>query len=417
MSALETVDMKPSVRHSDRVPVVVVGAGPAGLAVSRRLVDRRVEHVVFERGRIGWSWRTQRWDTFRLNTPGWANRVPGALLGGPSGGFATAAALIGALERFAAGLPVLEAVEVVRAAPVGDVWRLETSQGSVVARAVVAASGFQNVPRRPAFADALPAEIDQLHVADYRRPGDLRGPVLVVGGGQSGLQVAEDLIRGGHQVYLSTSRVGRLPRHYRGRDTFEWLRDSGQLDLPTTQADFDVLAAKPPQITGASEGRTVSYQQLARAGAILLGRAVGCAGRRLELAPDLGANVRFADEASAAFRAACDRRTALSSGRIDRAANEDPADEPAGQLYALPGPDSLDLGAISTVVWATGFGADVGWLPEHALDHYGHPELPRLHVVGAPWLTHRSSANLYGIAADAERLADILAGARLSAAA
>jgi putative flavoprotein involved in K+ transport len=223
--------------------MVVVGAGPAGLAASSRLARAGCHHVVLERGRIGSSWRTQRWNSFRLNTPQWVNVVPGDFLDGRPDSFATGGSLVAGLERFAHGLPVFEGVEVFRAEKSGPVWQLETSQGQLVAGAVVVASGFQNIPRRPAYAGALPAEIEQLHAADYRRPEDLSGPVLVVGGGQSGVQIAEDLLDHGHDVYLSTSRVGRLPRRHRGRDAFEWLRDTGQLDLPTHRADPAMIAA------------------------------------------------------------------------------------------------------------------------------------------------------------------------------
>jgi putative flavoprotein involved in K+ transport len=288
---------------SPSVGVAVVGAGPAGLATSRGLAGCGCSHVVLERGRIAWSWHSQRWDSFRLNTLRWANRVPGGYLEGEPGSFASARALVAALERLADGLPVVEGAEVRSARLTGRGWRLDKSYGALTAGAVVVASGFQNVPHRPAYADTLPAGIRQLHVADYRRPGELEDGVLVVGGGQSGLQIADDLLEAGKRVYLSTSRVGRLPRRYRGRDAMEWMRESGQLDLPADQADPATVGATPPQVSGAARGRTSSYQHLARRGATLLGRAVGCDGRRLELAPDLGENVRFADEASAFFRA------------------------------------------------------------------------------------------------------------------
>jgi putative flavoprotein involved in K+ transport len=395
----------------DWVDVAVVGAGPAGLAASAWLARAGSRHVVLERDRIGWSWRTQRWDSFRLNSPLWMNRVPGDFLAGSPESFGSAHSLVAALERFAEGLPVFEGVEVHRAQHVGQSWRLETSHGPLLAGAVVVASGFQNVPRTPAYADVLPAEIAQIHVADYRRPEDLEGAVLVVGGGQSGVQIAEDLLDAGHRVYLATSCVGRVPRRYRGRDAFEWMREIGQLDLPTEEAEPAMITATLPQITGVGGGRTVSYQALARRGARLLGHAVGWDGRRLELAQDLGANVRFADEVSAVFRTAWDKRDALSGGRLERAGESDPADEPAEHLYRRGGPSSLDFAAagISTVIWATGFGASTGWLPRASLDTCGRPQLPGLHVIGAPWLTHRSSANLYGMASDAERLGSMFA--------
>lgn len=400
------------------VDVAVVGAGPAGLAVSSQLARAGCDHVVLERDRIGWSWRTQRWDSFRLNTPAWANRVPGELLSGPPDSFASARSLVAALDRLANGLPVLERVEVLRAERVGEAWRVETSNGPLAAGAVVVASGFQNVPRRSPFADALPREIEQLHAADYRRPEDLSESVLVVGGAQSGVQIAEDLLAAGRRVYLSTSKVGRLPRRYRGRDALAWLRDTGQLDLPSEAAEQTVMAAAPPQISGAGGGHTISYQQLAKRGATLLGRVVGWDGRRLELGRDLGENVRFADGVSTFFRAVWDAHAARG-GDAETATDHDPDDAPAENLYHLRGPDSLDLAAsgITSVIWATGFGASVGWLPRGALDERSQTQLPGLHVVGAPWLTHRASGSLYGIAADAERLVSELSRTPIEAAA
>jgi putative flavoprotein involved in K+ transport len=401
----------------DWVRVVVVGAGPAGLAVSSRLARAGCHHVVLERGRIGSTWRTQRWDSFRLNSPRWANLVPGELLDG-DGSFATAESLVTGLERFAEDLPVHEGVEVFRAARMGPVWQLETSRGPLVAGSVVVASGFQNVPRKPEYAAALPADVEQVHVADYRRPEDLEGAVLVVGGGQSGVQIAEDLLAGGHRVYLSTSRVGRLPRSHRGRDAYEWLLESGDLELPREDAEPETIAATPPQVSGAGGGRTVSYQSLAARGVTLLGRAVGSDRRRVRFASDLGANVRFADEASAALRDAWERRAVMTGHAARLAWDHDPADEPAEDLYGLSGPGSLDLAGegISTVVWATGFDASIAWLPASALHLSWRPRLPGLHVVGAPWVTHRASGNLYGMVADAEQVAHVLSDVGVAAA-
>lgn len=391
-------------RNLSSASVVVVGAGPAGLAVSSRLARRGVPHVVLERHQVGWTWRAQRWDSFRLNTPLWATRVPGKGLRGRAGSFPTAGALVASLERFARRLPIAEGVEVFAARRSGPRWTLHTNHGLISTDAVVVASGFQNVPRMPAYASRLPEAVEQLHVADYRAPQQVADSVLVVGGGQSGVQVAEDLLDAGKRVYVVTSRVGRMPRRFAGRDAFEWMLETGQLDLPREDAGPGTIGVATPQVSGAAGGRTVSYQALAARGATLLGRALDWNAGRLELAGDLGDNVRFADEVSDFFRAAWQKRARLRGAP----AAADPADEPAPHLYDAVGPRSLDLAreGIGSVIWATGFGPSTGWLPTGALDSRRQPQLPGLHVVGAPWLTHRSSANLYGMAADADRLVD-----------
>jgi putative flavoprotein involved in K+ transport len=391
-------------RASGSHPVVIVGTGPAGVAVSSRLVRLGVPHLVVEREEVGWTWRAQRWDSFRLNTPLWAARVPGKGLRGRASSFPTTAAFAAALERLADRLPIAARVEVFAARRSGPGWRLETNRGGISAGAVVVASGFQNAPRVPAYARELPERIQQLHVAGYRRPAQVADTVLVVGGGQSGVQVAEDLLDAGKRVYLATSRVGRMPRRFAGRDAFEWMLETGQLDLPREDADPGAIGTATPQVSGVGGGRTVSYQALASRGATLLGRALGWDRGELELAGDLGENVHFADDVSDFYRATWEKRARLRR----TVPGVDPADEPAPELYGASGQRSLDLArhGIGTVIWATGFGPSIGWLPTGALDARRRPQLPGLHVIGAPWLTHRSSANLYGMAADADRLVD-----------
>ena len=400
---------------ADWLPLIVVGAGPAGLSASRALTDAGCDHVVLERGRVGWSWRTQRWDSFRLNTPGWMNRAAAGHLAVAAGAFASAETLVHALECMADGLPIMEGVTVIGAERNSDVWRLETTRGTFASSELVVASGFQNVPRVPLYADDLPPDIKQLHVADYRRPSDVAGSVLVVGGGQSGAQIADELVDAGRHVYLSTSRVGRVPRRHRGRDAFEWMLETGQLDLRTEAAEPTTVAATPPQISGAHGGRTVSYQELARRGTTLVGRVLGWNGRAFDLSQVVGSNIRFADDASRRLRARWDAHAAKASHSDD----DDFADAAAPHLYDLRGPATLDLAAagIETIIWATGFRPSTQWLPPDALDVDHRPLLPRLHIIGAPWLTHRSSANLYGIAADAELLARTVAASPVLAAA
>jgi len=195
---------------------VVVGAGPAGLAASAALTDRGVEHEVLERGRVGESWRTQRWDSFRLNTPGWMNQTLGEQA---RDAYATRAEVVERLETLAADCPIRDGVPVTRLAPAGEGYVLRTADGDVRARTVVAATGGENVPRVPDVARVLLGRVAQYHAGDYRSAGMLpEGAVLVVGSGQSGCQIAEDLVASGRRVVLATSPVGRVTTPYPGRD-------------------------------------------------------------------------------------------------------------------------------------------------------------------------------------------------------
>ncbi|MGH2814565.1 MAG: NAD(P)-binding domain-containing protein, partial [Actinomycetota bacterium] len=248
------------------IDAVVVGGGPAGLAASVALSGRGVEHVVLEGDRVAATWRAQRWDSFRLNTPGWMKQ----LLGDQDlDAYATRQEVIRRLDRLAAGCPVREGVRVARLARAGDGWTLVTDDGELRAGAVVVATGDQNRPRVPALAHRLPSRVAQLHVADYRGPGQLpAGAVLVVGSAQSGCQITEDLLAGGRRVVLSTSRVGRVPFWYRGRETVEWMADIGFMDQrPCDLPNPAVMHAAMPIL---APGRGLSLQALARTGATLV---------------------------------------------------------------------------------------------------------------------------------------------------
>jgi putative flavoprotein involved in K+ transport len=385
--------------------IAVVGAGPAGISASLALARRGLPHVVLERSRVGETWRSQRWDSFRLNTPSSLSGVAGPSLAAAGNDFARAGNLVAALAELAGTLPVQEGVDVLAAAPHSGGWRLETTDGVIDAAELVVASGFQNVPLRPALAGRLPQSVTQLHAGDYRSPDALpEGGVFVVGGAQSGLQIAEDIVEAGRRVHLATSRVGRLPRRYRRRDSMEWLAITGALDARTEDVEPWRLDAAQSQISGIGGGRTVSYQSLAAAGATLLGRAENVVGERILLAGDLGANVRYADDQSLRFKTSVD--TFVTDNLIAAPPPDpDPADEIDSALHATPGPAWLDLDGIGTVVWATGFGPSVDWLPQGAIGEHGRPRLPNLHTIGAPWLTHRASGTLHGMATDAEELA------------
>ena len=401
----------------ERLDSLVIGAGQAGLGVSRELTRRGVEHVVLEQGRIGESWRSQRWDSFALNSPAWINRLPGEPEPARPDEFQSAPRFVLGLQRYAfrQRLPVREGVTVrsLERAPAADALRVATDDGVLEARSVVVASGGSRVPRVPAMASALSRSILQLHTAGYRNAAELpAGAVLVVGGGQSGVQIAEDLLHAGRRVYLATSAVARLRRRYRGRDSFAWLLEEGYFDERREQA----TVGPNPQISGVAGGRTLSYQHLERLGAVLLGGVAGMSEWRVRLHDDLAHNVRFADATSAALRSRIDAHIARCA--LDAPEPEpDAADEPYA-AHAVPRtPAELDLrsAGVGSVIWATGFLPGNGFVRMPILGQRGEiinregaTAVPGLFVMGQPWLRTRRSSSIYGVVTDAPHVADLV---------
>lgn len=414
------------------VEAVVVGAGQAGLGVSQHLSRRGIEHVVLERGAIGDTWRTQRWDSFTLNTPNWMNRLPGETTDlQPRDAFLARDAFVARLEGYAADhrLPVRTGVEVTSVTAEGrtglfrvsmaDATGARADEPDVLTRTIVIASGGQRVPKIPAIAGTFPAHVRQLTTADYRRPDLLRsGGVLVVGSGQSGAQIAEDLLDAGRRVHLCTSAVSRFRRRYRGRDTMEWLAEAGFWDVALERLpDQKMRFATIPVTSGVGRyGHTVSLQSLAERGVTLLGRPNRVEGDRLILDDTLGANIAFADGGSADIKAGIDK------GLIDRGVplpplEPDPADEAHPDPATVRSPAWIDLAAndIGTVIWTTGFTGSFVYLRVPVLEDglprqvHGVAPVSGVYFVGMPWLTRRKSGIVHGVEDDAAFVVDRLA--------
>src|SRR5947209_7793182 len=237
------------------IETLIVGAGPAGLAVSEHLTDAGHDNVIVERGGIAETWRRQRWDGFRLNMPNWVAELPGL-----RGAFSSRDQLVDALEHRARRLPVTRWTEVedVRTHPRG--YLVTTSSGPILARHVVLAAGAQNVRSVPSLAPGLAPRVEQVHAGAYRNPDALpAGAILVVGAAQSGVQIAEELAEAGRHVLLATCRVGRVPRRHRGRDIFEWFREMGFMETPVEVAEREQIEMPVPQVSGTHGGHTSSY--------------------------------------------------------------------------------------------------------------------------------------------------------------
>jgi len=394
----------------------VIGAGWAGLGVSHALAKVGISHRVLERGRIGETWLTQRWDSFYLNTPKLHSVMPGDRYDGPDPeGFYTRDEFVALLEDYAGRncLPVATNTPVTALIRDGKAatYRLITPAGEFTAQAVVIASGCLNRARRPEVARAFPPALLQIDTSDYRSPDALpEGAVLVVGSAQSGGQIAEDLAMAGRVVFLSTGRTGRKPRRYRGRDVAFWERESGLYDIP--RKDFVGPDGRLPGRPLVGARRTISLQSLSARGVVLLGRLTGTADGRLTFADDVHENIRLGDEAAAKARRHIDDHIARH-GLDAPPATDDPAETVAPRLANPPilslDPNQHDL---TTVIWCTGFDGDYSFVQVpgvlnargQPLEDEGLTEAPGIYFAGVDFSSTRKSGLIVSIAEEAERL-------------
>ena len=404
------------------VETVIVGAGQAGLAVSRCLTGQGADHVVVERGRIAERWRSSRWESLRLLTPNWMSRLPAWSYPGPDpDGFMTAPELVSHLEDYASSFtaPVHEntTVELVEATDGG--LRVVTDQGTWLARNVVVATWIENRPYLPPAASEIDPEIHQLPAARYRGPDQVPGGgVLVVGASASGVQIADELRRAGRPVILSVGRHARLPRRYRGRDILWWMDRAGVLGQTIDQVHDARSARRAPSLQLSGRGRPVGLDALAAGGVRLAGRLVAADGQRLSFADDLPATIGGA-------QARMERLLRTIDGYITRNGGEGagPADRPA-PFTAPAGPAELDLrrAGIGTVIWATGYRPAYPWLRVPVLDRHGQithrrgvTSVPGLYVLGLKFLYRRNSTFVDGVAGDARFVATHMMMRRMTA--
>lgn len=381
------------------LPVVVVGAGQAGLAASWHLTRQGLPHVVLERHRLAHEWRSARWDSFRLVTPNWQCQLPGfPYQAGDPDGFMSGDEVVAHLEAYAASFdpPLHERVTVTGVEPVrGGSLQVTTSAGVMTADNVVVAGGSYRVPVVPRLAERLPRGLVQVHSQDYLNAHQLPpGEVLVVGSGQSGTQIAEDLHLAGRRVHLSLGGAARMPRSYRGRDVTVWLAELGH-----------------PRATAGAY--VTDLRALARDGMRLYGRLVDLVGTELRFRQDLAEVLERADEVSEGLKDAVDKLIA------DRG-----LEAPTEPRYVAPWepetePGSLDLARarITSVIWAMGSRADHSWVDVPVFTGRGEPghdrgatSHPGLYFLGLPWQSTYGSGLLSGVGADAEHLVELIRG-------
>jgi len=401
---------------SEKVEVVVVGAGQAGVAMSEHLTNARISHVVLERDRIAERWRTERWDSLVANGPAWHDRFPNLDFEGfDPDAFVPKEAVAEYFEAYAKKFkaPIRTGVEVksVTRLSTDSGFKVETSDGEILAKYVVAATGpFQ----KPAIPPVVPesATIHQLHSSDYHNPAQLpEGGVIVVGAGSSGVQIAADLRNSGRDVYLSVGEHDRPPRRYRGRDNVWWLGVLGKWDLATPPAGAEHVTIA---VSGFDGGRTVDFRDLASSGITLLGLTTSYENGVLKFADDLARNITRGDTNFLSVLNEADEF--IQQNNLDL-----PLESEAHILGPMPDAAvnpirELDLAqvGITTILWATGYSLDYTWLQvPGAINDLGKPAHQRgvssangIYFLGLPWLSRRGSAFIWGVWHDAKFLAD-----------
>jgi putative flavoprotein involved in K+ transport len=406
---------------TQRVTTVVVGAGHAGLAASHHLSARSIDHVVLERGQVANSWRTERWDSLRLLTPNWLNRLPGLPYDGPDpDGYLGMGEVVDLVERLAtvSAAPVWTETAVTTVRRTDDGYRVSTSAGELDARTVVVASGAFNRPAVPALSEGVPASVLQVTPFTYRSPDQLPdGGVLVVGASASGVQLAAELARSGRPVTLSVGEHVRMPRTYRGRDVLWWMDATGVWDERHDQVDdLDLARRLPsPQLVGTAARTTLDLNALSDLGVELVGRWAAVRDGRALFSGGLRNVFSLADLKLERLLDAFDA-WAERSGRdaeVGRSERFPATRVPTSPRWQL----DLGSGEISTILWATGGRPDYAWLDVDVLDAKGRlrhdggvVESPGLYALGLPVLRRRRSTFIHGIDDDACAVVEHLSG-------
>jgi putative flavoprotein involved in K+ transport len=401
---------------------IIIGGGQAGLATSYYLVRHGREHIVLEQAaQAGNVWRNERWDSFTFVSPNWSILLPGAEYAGPCpDDFMPRDEIVEYFRRYEDRfhLPVRHNTRVTSVEQISEGlgYQVCTPTDEFRARNVVVATGFFQTPKLPSFSSQLPSDIKQLTSGQYRNPAALPpGAVLVVGSGQSGCQIAEDLYQSGRTVYLCVGSAGRVVRRYRGKDIFEWLLRSGFFDrtsdmLPSSRMRF----AGMPQVSGARGGHSINLHQFARDGVVLLGHILAVQDEKVLLAGDLMENLARADKFEADLLKMID-------DFIEQAGIAAPAESVP---ILRDGFDSqvrrelnLREAGITSIIWATGFKCDFSWVKPASVDGDGYPKqhrgvtsCPGLYFVGLPWLSKLKSGLLIGVGEDAAYVASHIAG-------
>ncbi len=399
----------------------MIGAGHAGLAASRLLAERSIDHIVLERGEVANSWRRERWDSLRLLTPNWQTRLPGYKYAGPDpDGYMTMGEVVAFFSQFASlsAVPVRTNTNVTSVTRLDDRYHVATSNGDIRCRSLVVASGACNLPSVPSIRSSVPAVIEQFTPFDYRNPGLLpAGGVLVVGASATGVQLAAEIQQSGRPVTLSVGEHVRVPRTYRGRDVLWWMDVSGVWNQRFDEID-DLTRARrlpSPQLVGTPERTTLDLNALSAMGIELVGRFAGVRDGRALFSGGLRNLFSLADLKMERLLEAFDEwaRVNAPNAVVNKPERFEPTRVPASSRLQL----DLRNGQIRSIVWATGFRPDYSWLRVPVVDEKGYlrheggvVDSPGMYALGLPVLRRRKSSFIHGIEDDARELIEHLSG-------
>ena len=398
--------------------IVVIGAGSAGLATSYWLTRMKLNHIVLERGEIGNTWINERWDGFHLVNPNWAVRLPGFhYTGSEPEGYLSKDSTVAYLHDYAKYFdsPVRTGVAVESLLKKDSSYLLNTSKGqNIYARCVIIATGAFGIPKIPNYASRIIKSIKQIHSSEYKNPHDLpHGAVLVVGSGQSGAQISEELLEAGRKVVLSVGRAGRRPRRYRGRDSSWWNYAMGNFDKTIDDVDsiYESRFGSSAHTSGTKGGHDIYLRQMAKNGMKLVGSVSGGSGHNLTLKPGLLETLTQVDNHPVQWKKNVDKYIEQFGIKVPL----DDAIEPEG-IERWPGsedptPFNLIDSGIKSIIWATGFKYDFNWIKLPVTDEYNFPiqqrgitEFPGLYFMGLQWMYGSKSAQFIGVGEDAEHV-------------
>ena len=400
--------------------IIVIGAGQGGLGVSYYLTKAGVKHLVLERGDIANSWKDNRWDTFCLVTPNWTLNLPGKpYRGSDPNGFMKRDEFVQYFTKWAEDFdaPVRKNTNVIRVIPQKSGFLLKTSDGDLTSDIIVVATATYQKPKVPEISKKLPCRITQIHAEQYKNASQINdGEILVVGSGQTGCQVADDLLQAGKAIHLCVGKSGRLPRSYRGRDCISWQKDLKLLERTPDMLDDPAHRFRgDPHLSGRDGGKTLSIHKFNREGVKLYGRLIDVRGDELIFGDSLRADIKFSDDFADDFRKGIDNHILKNSLSAPAPSFKDLDGDLIPDDPFIPEVRKVNLVAknIKTIIWATGFKYDFSWIEADITDSMGYPitkmgatSLKGLFFNGLNWMTKRKSGILYGFDEDSKKVSE-----------